>query len=39
MTVWDALTWLTVAVLGPGVLAICVAVARDVRRLLGDGPR
>ena len=35
MTVWDALTWLTVAVLGPGVLVVCVAVARDLRRLLG----
>jgi len=35
MIVWDALTWLTVAVLGPGVLIVCVAVARDLRRLLG----
>lgn len=35
MTVWDALTWVTVAVLGPGVLVICAAVARDLRRLLG----
>ena len=35
MTVWDALTWLTVAILGPGVLIVCVAVARDLRRLLG----
>lgn len=35
MSVWDALTWLTVAVLGPGVLIVCVAVARDLRRLLG----
>ena len=39
MTVWDVLTWLTVAVLGPGVAVICVAVARDVRRLLGGGQR
>jgi hypothetical protein len=39
MTVWDALTWVTIAVLGPGVLAICLAVARDVRRLLGRGDR
>ncbi|MGH7365030.1 MAG: hypothetical protein ACREKQ_00025 [Candidatus Rokuibacteriota bacterium] len=35
MTVWDALTWVTVAVLGPGVLVICFGVARDLRRLLG----
>ncbi|MGH7316823.1 MAG: hypothetical protein ACREJS_11240 [Candidatus Rokuibacteriota bacterium] len=35
MTVWDALTWVTVAILGPGVLILCVAVARDLRRLLG----
>ena len=35
MTIWDAVTWLAVAVLGPGVLVICVAVARDLRRLLG----
>ncbi|MGH7396213.1 MAG: hypothetical protein ACRELW_01620 [Candidatus Rokuibacteriota bacterium] len=39
MTVWDALTWATIAVLGPGVLVICVAVARDLRRLLGAGAR
>jgi hypothetical protein len=37
MTVWDVLTWVTVAVLGPGVLVIGVAVARDLRRLL-DAP-
>jgi hypothetical protein len=36
MTVWDALTWVAIAVLGPGVLVICVAVARDLGRLL-DG--
>jgi hypothetical protein len=35
VTVWDALTWATVVVLGPGVLVVLVAVARDVRRLLG----
>ncbi|MGH7313360.1 MAG: hypothetical protein ACREJV_09310 [Candidatus Rokuibacteriota bacterium] len=35
MTVWDALTWVTIAILGPGVLVICAAVARDLRRLLG----
>jgi uncharacterized protein (DUF983 family) len=35
MTVWDVVTWVTVAVLGPGVLVLCVAVARDVRQLLG----
>ncbi|HUP37211.1 MAG TPA: hypothetical protein VNC82_17395 [Candidatus Limnocylindria bacterium] len=37
MTVWDAMTWASIAGLGPGVLVICVAVARDLRRLLG-GP-
>jgi hypothetical protein len=36
MTVWDALTWVTVVVLGPGVLVLFAAVARDVRRLLGQ---
>jgi hypothetical protein len=35
VTIWDVATWLAVAVLGPGVLVICVAVARDLRRLLG----
>jgi len=35
MTGWDALTWVSIAVLGPGVLVICVQVARDLRRLLG----
>lgn len=35
MTIWDALTWASVAVLGPGVLIIGVAVARDLRRVLG----
>ena len=35
MTIWDVLTWVTIAVLGPGVLVVCVAVARDARRLLG----
>ena len=35
MTVWDVLTWLTLVILGPGVLVVCAAVARDVRRLLG----
>ena len=34
MSVWDVLTWVTVLVLGPGVLLIALAVARDVRRLL-----
>ena len=34
MSVWDLLTWVTVLVLGPGVLLIALAVARDVRRLL-----
>jgi hypothetical protein len=34
MTVWDVLTWVTVAILGPGVLVIGVAVGRDLRRLL-----
>lgn len=34
MSVWDALTWVTVLVLGPGVLLIGLAVVRDVRRLL-----
>ena len=38
MTVWDALTWATVMMLGPGVIVICIAVARDLRRLLGDAP-
>ena len=39
MTVWDALTWVSIAVLGPGVLVICVRVARDLRHLLGGaGP-
>jgi hypothetical protein len=35
VTVWDVATWVAIAILGPGVLVICVAVARDVRRLLG----
>jgi hypothetical protein len=35
MTIWDVLTWASIGVLGPGVLVICVAVARDLRRLLG----
>ncbi|MEX2221035.1 MAG: hypothetical protein WEG40_04480 [Candidatus Rokuibacteriota bacterium] len=39
MTVWDALTWATIVLLGPGVLVICVAVARDLRRLLGAAGR
>jgi hypothetical protein len=30
------LTWVAIAVLGPGVLVIGVAVARDLRRLLAD---
>jgi len=34
VSVWDALTWVTVLVLGPGVLLIGLAVVRDVRRLL-----
>jgi hypothetical protein len=38
MTVWDALTWVAVAVLGPGVLVVCVAVARDLWRLLRGAP-
>ena len=39
MSVWDALTWVTVLVLGPGVLIIGLAVARDVRRLLRPAAR
>lgn len=35
MTVWDVLTWGAIAVLGPGVIVICIAVARDLRHLLG----
>jgi hypothetical protein len=38
MNPWDALTWVAVAALGPGVLALCVWVAHDVRRLLGAAP-
>jgi hypothetical protein len=34
VSVWDALTWVTVLVLGPGVLLIGLAVVRDVRRPL-----
>jgi hypothetical protein len=34
-TVWDVLTWAALAVLGPGVVVLCLAVARDVHRLLG----
>jgi hypothetical protein len=37
MTVWDVLTWVTIVVLGPGVVIVCVAVAHDVWRLLGGG--
>jgi len=39
VSVWDALTWVTVLVLGPGVLLIGLAVVRDVRRLLRRAPR
>jgi hypothetical protein len=39
VSVWDALTWVTVLVLGPGVLIIGLAVARDVRRLLRRAAR
>jgi hypothetical protein len=35
VTIWDVASWLSVVVLGPGVLVIGVAVARDLRRLLG----
>jgi hypothetical protein len=38
MSVWDAVTWATVLLLGPGVLILCIAVMRDVRRLLRRGP-
>jgi hypothetical protein len=32
MTVWDAMTWLAIAVLGPGALIIFVAFLRDLAR-------
>ena len=37
MKVWDVVTWAAVFVLGPGVLILCIAVMRDVRRLLRRG--
>ena len=32
MTVWDVMTWLAIAVLGPGALIIFVAFLRDLAR-------
>ena len=32
MTVWDAMTWLAIAVLGPGAVIIFLAVLRDLAR-------
>jgi hypothetical protein len=39
MSVWDATTWATVAVLGPGAIIVFLAFVRDVRRLLRDAGR
>jgi hypothetical protein len=39
VSIWDALTWVSVLVLGPGVLLIGLAVVRDVRRLLRRATR
>lgn len=36
MTAWDAMTWATVLVLGPGAVIVFVAFLKDVRRMLGD---
>jgi hypothetical protein len=32
LTVWDVMTWLAIAVLGPGALIIFVAFLRDLAR-------
>ena len=32
MTVWDVMTWLAIAVLGPGALIIFLAFLRDLAR-------
>ncbi|MGH7389985.1 MAG: hypothetical protein ACREM3_11095 [Candidatus Rokuibacteriota bacterium] len=38
MTVWDLVTWLAIAVLGPGALIVFVAFLRDLARP-GSGER
>lgn len=32
MTVWDVMTWLSIAVLGPGAVVVFVAFLRDLMR-------
>jgi hypothetical protein len=39
MIVWDLLTWLAIAVLGPGTLIIFVLFLRDLRGLLRGADR
>jgi hypothetical protein len=38
VTGWDVATWVAILVLGPGAVAVFVAVLWDARRLMrGDG--
>ena len=37
MTGWDVVTWIAIAVLGPGALLIFIGFLGDVRRLFGSG--
>jgi hypothetical protein len=39
MSVWDAATWATVAILGPGAVVVFLAFLKDARRLLRDARR
>lgn len=36
MTGWDVVSWIAVAVLGPGALVIFIAFLRDARRLFAS---
>lgn len=38
MSGWDALTWASIVVLGPGAVIVFAAFLRDARRILGRGP-
>ena len=39
MNVWDAATWIAVAVLGPGALIVFLACVREAWRILREGDR